>query len=102
MAIEMQNSGMPWTNSRVPSRGSTTQTRCFVEARGIVGCFFGEPAFAVAEQVLFEHLVDGAVGCGDGIMSGFVFGLNCARSESVKDFAAGFEGGVDSLQSFFR
>src|ERR1700732_2085603 len=28
MAIETQNSGMPCTNSRVPSSGSTTHTRC--------------------------------------------------------------------------
>src|SRR2546430_7856655 len=29
IATETQNSGMPATNSRVPSRGSTTQTRLF-------------------------------------------------------------------------
>ena len=100
MAIETQNSGMPCTNSRVPSSGSTTQTRCFVEAGEVVHGFFREPAFARAQQRLAEDVVDGAIGLGDGIVSNFVFGFNGAGSEAVEHRARRFEGGVNAFESF--
>ena len=56
-----------------------------VEARRIVDALFGEPAFAVAQQILAQHGVDGAVGFGDGIVSGLVFGFDFAGSEAGED-----------------
>ena len=70
-----------------------------VEARRIVGGFLREPAFAVTQQVLAQDSVDGAVGFGDGIVSGFVFGCDCAGSEAGEDFAGCVEGGLNALQN---
>ena len=77
------------TNSRVPSRGSTTQTCDRCKSDGIVHAFFGKPALAIAQEFLAQNRVQGAIGFGYWIVPNFVFRLNRSRREAGKNRARG-------------
>ena len=91
---------MPCTNSRVPSSGSTTQTRRFLQPDRIVHALFGKPAFAIAQQFLAQHGVQSAVGFGHGVVPGLVFRLNRPGSEAREDCARRLQRGLNAWQNF--
>ena len=97
--METQNSGNPSDELARAIERIDDPDALLVEARRIVGSFFGEPAFAVAQQILAQHGVDGAVGFGHGIVSDLVFGFDRAGSEAGEDRASGVQGGFDALQN---
>ena len=97
--METQNSGMPSTNSRVPSSGSTTQTRRLSRRETIIHALFREPALAVTQQILAQHRIDGAVRFGHGVVPSLVFGFDLAGSEAGKDGTGRVERRLNALQN---
>ena len=62
---EIDQSSRPAMKARVPSIGSTTQTRSRVEPRRVVLAFLRQPAVAGAQQPLAQQIVRRDVGFGD-------------------------------------
>lgn len=99
MTIEAQDAEIPATNSRVPSRGSTTRIRLFCkwENRRRVP---RKANFTIPQQVLTKHGIDKAVGFRYGVMSYFAFGVDCARSKTTEHGPGRVQRSRDQLQDF--
>jgi len=69
-----------------------------IQARGVVHAFFRQPSFAVNEGVSTENGIHRPVGFGHGIVTGFVFGGDGARGETVKNCLSCQRGILDSPQ----
>ena len=70
-----------------------------VEPGQIVNGFFRKPAFAVAQQVLAQHGVDGAIGLGHGIVPDLVFRFDRTRSKACKHSARSLDARFNALEN---
>src|ERR1041385_8024345 len=69
------------------------------EPRNIVHAFLREPTLTLAQQVLTQHGIHGAVRLGYGIVPDLVFGLNCARGKTGENHTSRLQCGLDASQN---
>lgn len=79
--METHHSGMPATNSRVPSIGSTTPNPRLLQPRQIVDTFLGKPAFPVPQKNVAKCAIGCPVGLNDRIISQLEINFHRARDE---------------------
>jgi hypothetical protein len=98
MATEIQNSGIPATNSWVPSRGSNDPDPTFVQTGEIIDALFGKLTFSLPQQLLTKHIVNQPYASGTGSCPNLYSAAIAPRLKRLSVGASGFGLCLDALE----